>query len=116
MRDVDAASLAPTLVLTFFAANTDVAAGARQQLVADSRLPTGIALVTGKPVEMGISSTQTLLCALTPGLAMLSLNGRRTSPVQAWAHPVLFGLFGILLFQPWCTNEVLNCSTIRIES
>lgn len=59
-----------------------------------------IGLVTGKPVVMGISATETLLFAVTLVLALLSFNGQRTSPVQGWMHLMLFGVFGMLLFQP----------------
>lgn len=59
-----------------------------------------IGLVTGKPVVMGISGTQTLLFAVTLALAMLSFNDQRTSPIQGGMHLMLFVVFGMLLFQP----------------
>ncbi len=59
-----------------------------------------IGLLTGKPVVMGVSATETLLFAVTLVLALLSFNGQRTSPVQGWMHLMLFGVFGMLLFQP----------------
>jgi len=59
-----------------------------------------IGLLTGKPVVMGISGTETLLFAVTLALAMLSFNGQRTSPLQGCMHLMLFVVFGMLLFQP----------------
>ncbi|MNO10235.1 calcium/sodium:proton antiporter [compost metagenome] len=59
-----------------------------------------IGLVTGKPVVMGISGTETLLFAVTMALALLSFNGQRTSPLQGGMHVMLFAVFGMLLFQP----------------
>lgn len=59
-----------------------------------------IGLLTGKPVVMGISGTETLLFAVTLALAMLSFNGQRTSPIQGCMHLMLFVVFGMLLFQP----------------
>ncbi|MCT9811202.1 calcium:proton antiporter [Acidovorax sp. Be4] len=59
-----------------------------------------IGLLTGKPVVMGISGTETLLFAVTLALGMLSFNGQRTSPIQGYMHLMLFVVFGMLLFQP----------------
>lgn len=59
-----------------------------------------IGLVTGKPVVMGISGTETLLFAVTLALGMLTFNGQRTSPIQGCMHLMLFVVFGMLLFQP----------------
>ncbi len=59
-----------------------------------------IGLLTGKPVVMGISGTETLLFAVTLALGMLSFNGQRTSPIQGCMHLMLFVVFGMLLFQP----------------
>lgn len=59
-----------------------------------------IGLLTGKKVILGLNSTELVLFGLTVILSMLSLSGRRTSPMWGIMHLVLFVVFVLLIFSP----------------
>ncbi|AZC18563.1 calcium/proton antiporter [Pseudomonas sp. CMR5c] len=59
-----------------------------------------IGLLAGKQVIMGISNAEILLFMVTLALTMQSFGSQRTSPIQGYMHLVLFGVYGLLLFNP----------------
>jgi len=59
-----------------------------------------IGLLTGKKVVLGLHQTELVLFTLTVVLSILSLSGRRTTPMWGVMHLALFVVFVLLIFSP----------------
>lgn len=59
-----------------------------------------IGLLTRKKVILGLNQTELILFGLTVVLSMVSLSGRRTTPMWGVMHLALFVVFVLLIFSP----------------
>lgn len=59
-----------------------------------------IGLITGKRVEFGLNTTETILFTITLLLSVITYSGKRTSPIVGMMHLVLFAVFILLIFNP----------------
>lgn len=59
-----------------------------------------IGLVTGLPVELGLSAADMGLLVLTLAIAILTFSGNRTNVLQGAVHLILFLVYVMLIFAP----------------
>ncbi len=60
----------------------------------------GIALITGRHIELGLEGPEIVLLVLTLVLSVLTFGGVRTSILQGAVHLVVFVIYFVLIFHP----------------
>ena len=59
-----------------------------------------ISLITGAPLELGLTAVDTILLALTLFMAHMTFSGGPTNILLGGVHLVLFATFIVLIFNP----------------